>query len=68
VKYLLNQELIEGLRSLISQPLVQVDFKKVIPNGTVGTMPLTIWAGDQAVTITYGSLMNFPSRRLTSTH
>jgi hypothetical protein len=55
VKYLLDPELIEGLRSLLRQPLIQVDFEKVIPSGKVGTLPLTIWAGDKAVTIAYGS-------------
>jgi hypothetical protein len=55
VKYFLGPELIEGLRSLIGQALKQIDFKKVIPNGKVGALPLTIWAGDKAATITYGS-------------
>jgi len=55
LKYLLSETLTKELKGLIGQPLKQIDFNKVIPNGKVGTMPLTIWAGDKAATITYGS-------------
>lgn len=55
LKYLFDAALTDALKELIGQPLQQIDFQKLLPNGKVGTLPMTIWAGDDAVTITYGS-------------
>lgn len=55
LKYLLGTALTDALKELVGQPLKQIDFQQVIPNGKVGTLPVTIWAGDHAVTIAYGS-------------
>lgn len=51
----LDAYLVADLNGLLGRPLMQVDFRKVIPNGTVGTLPMTMWAGGEAVTIAYGS-------------